>query len=70
MSQQTNDFKTWEEALREISKHDYGKPSKDYPRFISFQNRDPKFPSDGILETGPKAIRAFWNDKNLRKRKN
>lgn len=55
-------------AIVTIGKYDYGKPEKQYPRFVNMQKTDLKFPSNLTIEKGPKAIRAYWNGPALRKR--
>lgn len=66
---QIDNFDLFYKVVREICKYNYGKPQKTYPRFVSFQNSDKFFPPDSVLIAGSKAIRKYWNDKNLRKRK-
>ena len=71
MSQQIM-MEPWDQFFKvvtEIGSYKYGEPEKKYPRFVSFQKTDKHFPSDGILESGPDAIRRYWNMKNLRRRK-
>ena len=41
---------------------------KKIPYHTSMQKQDKHFPSDSILEKGSKAVRAYWNNKNLNKR--
>jgi len=68
--QEKTDYDKFIEALTVIGKYNYGKPLKNYPRYVSFQNTDKHFPSDSVLEKGSKAVRAYWNNKNLIKRGN
>lgn len=66
---QADEYEKFIEALTMIGKYDYGKPEKSYPRFVSFQNSDKHLPPDSVLERGAKAVRSYWNAKNLRKRR-
>lgn len=62
------EYNNFIEALTIIGRYNYGIPKDKYPRFVSFQNTDKFFPPDNILKQGSKAIRSYWNNKNLRKR--
>ena len=67
MSQQlVNDFDNFFKVVSEIGKHDFGKPSKSYPRNVSMKNIDSKLPPNSVLENGSNAIRTYWNTKAQR----
>ena len=70
MSQPTNDFESFMQAVQEIGKNDYGKPSKTYPRSVSMQKMIADTPPNSVIDNGSKAIRAWYNAKNLKKRRN
>jgi len=65
---QTDEWTIFFKVVEQIGQYKYGAPKKKYPRYVSFQKIDKHLPGDNILESGPNAIRAYWNSKNLRKR--
>ncbi len=58
----------FEKLMVEISRHDYGSPVKEYPRFVAMKGIDDKLPPDSAINNGSLGIRKYWNSKNLRKR--
>ena len=62
------DFDKFMQVVAEIGKYNYGKPSRAYPRFVNLEKKDKHFPPNSIMMRGAKAVRKYWNDKNLRKR--